>query len=87
VRAPQREKGTVIGETIGDECWARLLVGSAAAFLFTWASPVAGVYVPFTKHVVSATAVTAYSVFALDVDGRGNTDVLSASYNDDEIAW
>ena len=26
-------------------------------------------------------------MFAADVDGDGDMDVLSASYNDDKIAW
>ena len=29
----------------------------------------------------------AYSVYATDLDGDGDQDVLSASYNDDKIAW
>ena len=31
--------------------------------------------------------MNARSVFAADVDGDGDTDVLSASYSDDKIAW
>jgi hypothetical protein len=27
------------------------------------------------------------SVFATDLDGDGDADVLSASFNDDKIAW
>jgi hypothetical protein len=29
----------------------------------------------------------AVSVYAVDIDGDGDIDVLSASYNDDKIAW
>jgi hypothetical protein len=32
-------------------------------------------------------AIAAESVFAIDVDGDGDIDVLSASYSDDKIAW
>ena len=41
----------------------------------------------FTERVISTTADGAWSVFATDVDGDGDTDVLSASYYDDKIAW
>ena len=37
--------------------------------------------------MISTTADGALSVFATDVDGDGDTDVLSASVNDDKIAW
>ena len=45
-----------------------------------------GAEVPFTERVISSAAVFAVSVFATDVDGDGDTDVLSASNGDDEIA-
>jgi len=41
----------------------------------------------WTPHVISTAADGAFSVFAADADGDGDTDVLSASMNDDEIAW
>jgi hypothetical protein len=41
----------------------------------------------FTKWVVTSDAITASSVFAIDVDGDGDIDVLSASLNDNTIAW
>ena len=41
----------------------------------------------FTERVISTAANGARSVFAADVDGDGDTDVLSASTNDDKIAW
>ena len=34
-----------------------------------------------------STQPSAWSVFAADVDGDGDIDVLSASSNDDKIAW
>jgi hypothetical protein len=40
-----------------------------------------------TQQVISTTAVEAASVFAGDLDGDGDQDVLSASYGDDTIAW
>ena len=41
----------------------------------------------FTARTITTTADSAQSVFAADVDGDGDTDVLSASANDDKIAW
>ncbi|MCI0636227.1 MAG: IPTL-CTERM sorting domain-containing protein, partial [Actinobacteria bacterium] len=39
------------------------------------------------QQVISSLADGARSVFAADVDGDGDTDVLSASFLDDTIAW
>jgi len=41
----------------------------------------------FTEHVITATADFAASVFAIDLDGDTDIDVLSASALDDTIAW
>jgi hypothetical protein len=41
----------------------------------------------FTEWVISTNADDAWSVFATDVDGDGDIDVLSASQYDDKIAW
>jgi hypothetical protein len=41
----------------------------------------------FSDHAVTTTADRAASVHAVDVDGDGDMDVLSASYDDDTIAW
>ncbi|MGQ0696992.1 MAG: FG-GAP-like repeat-containing protein [Panacagrimonas sp.] len=47
-----------------------------------------GAAVPvFTPHIVNASAIGAISVFAADLDGDGDLDVLSASTGDDKIAW
>ncbi len=40
----------------------------------------------FTERVISTTADEACSVFATDLDGDGDTDVLSASLVDDKNA-
>ncbi|HEX9974614.1 MAG TPA: FG-GAP-like repeat-containing protein [bacterium] len=39
------------------------------------------------QRVISAVADMASSVYAVDVDGDGDLDVLSASIQDDKIAW
>lgn len=41
----------------------------------------------FERHIVSTDADGAFSVFAADVDGDDDVDILSASNNDDRIAW
>ena len=43
--------------------------------------------VNFTTHVITTSANWAMSVYATDVDGDGDVDVLSASSYDDKIAW
>ena len=53
----------------------------------TWYESDGGSPPAFTERVISTTALGAQSVFATDVDGDGDTDVLSASENDDKIAW
>ncbi len=61
------------------------LAGIAASLAGTL--PARGGDVPFTEHVISTTAGGAFSVFATDMNGDGNTDVLSASPMDNKIAW
>jgi hypothetical protein len=39
------------------------------------------------QKIISNTALDAQSVFAIDIDGDGDNDVLSASFQDDKIAW
>ncbi|MGH9867976.1 MAG: FG-GAP repeat domain-containing protein [Candidatus Polarisedimenticolia bacterium] len=41
----------------------------------------------WTTHVVSTTAVFAMGVHAADLDGDADMDILSASFDDDTIAW
>ena len=40
-----------------------------------------------TQQVITTAADGAYSVYATDLDGDGDADVLSASWGDDKIAW
>ena len=61
------------------------LAGIAASL--AGALPAQGGEVPFTEHVISTAAAMPESVFAMDLDGDGDTDVLSSSFNDDKIAW
>ena len=39
------------------------------------------------QQVITTEAGGAWSVYAVDVDGDGDVDVLSASRDDDKIAW
>lgn len=39
------------------------------------------------KKVVSDAARSAFAVFAVDLDQDGDTDILSASFQDDKVAW
>jgi len=43
--------------------------------------------VQFTFHTITTDANGVRSVYAVDVDGDGDMDVLSASSSDDKIAW
>ena len=76
--------------------YSRMTAGSFAAVLsplagiaalLAGALPASGADVPFTERVISSTADRARSVFATDLDGDGDIDILSASENDDKIAW
>ena len=42
---------------------------------------------PFLERIVADSADGAEDVFAIDVDGDGDVDALSASYYDDTFAW
>lgn len=41
----------------------------------------------FTEHNIESTFTTANSVYATDVDGDGDTDVVGASYSADAVSW
>ena len=42
---------------------------------------------PWKSLIVTTNAGEAASVFAADIDGDGDMDLASASYNDNKIAW
>ncbi len=52
-----------------------------------WYENVGGGGTSWTLHTISTSAVGGFSVFAADVDGDGDLDALSASHQDDKIAW
>lgn len=76
-------------------CWVRssrmstlvwmcglLLVGGLLGSLFPGAS-----HAQIPQNVITSEAVQAWSVYAADLDGDSDPDVLSASQGDDTIAW
>ncbi len=62
---------------------------SASSFddKIAWYENLAGDGSSWSTHVISTSADGAWSVFAADVDGDGDLDALSASTNDDKVAW
>ena len=41
----------------------------------------------YISHTITRNALDAVEVFAIDLDGDGDIDVLSASAQDNKIAW
>ncbi|MFC2119171.1 T9SS type A sorting domain-containing protein, partial [Bacteroidota bacterium] len=39
------------------------------------------------QQIITTSAIEAHTVYACDIDGDGDNDVLSASYGDNKIAW
>ena len=53
----------------------------------TWWENTDGSGTVWVEHTVDGTFGAAVSVYAADVDGDGNTDVLGAAYSADDITW
>ena len=53
----------------------------------TWWENTAGDGSTWTEHTIDGEFSGASSVYAADVDGDGDTDVLGAAFRDDEITW
>lgn len=64
-----------------------LLSASAHNDTIAWHENLGGSPPSFAARVISTTAQGASSVFATDLDNDGDVDVLSASQDDDKIAW
>ena len=64
-----------------------VLSASAWDDTVAWYENQDGVGGGFTTHIITTSADYAHSVFAIDMDGDGDVDVLSASFNDDKVAW
>ena len=61
--------------------------GEVEDYQVTLASPAVGPGTFGVRDAISTDVDGAFSVFACDVDGDGDVDVLSASHSDDRIAW
>ena len=57
------------------------------SLLFCVAQPSASAQVFGSENVLTTSADSARSVFAIDLDGDGDADILSASEADNKIAW
>jgi len=64
-----------------------VLSASAGDDKIAWYANTDGLGAFGPQQVISITADAAMAVFAADLDGDGDADVLSASLNDDKIAW
>jgi hypothetical protein len=64
-----------------------VLSASASDDTIAWYQNGGGSLVNWTPHNVTTAANGARSVYAVDVDGDGLVDVLSASFDDNKIAW
>ena len=52
-----------------------------------WWDNTAGTGTTWIEHTVNGEFNGAYSVYAADVDGDGDIDVLGAAYGDNDITW
>jgi hypothetical protein len=52
-----------------------------------WHENTAGNGSAWTEHLISTAAQRPQCVYAVDIDADGDVDVLSASFDDDRIAW
>ena len=60
---------------------------TATIALLVCSAPLVGQGLFGPQQVISTNADGAFSIYATDVDGDGDLDVLSTSYYDDKIAW
>jgi hypothetical protein len=64
-----------------------VIVAARNADRISWFENVGGVPPVFVERTISDSADAPFAVFAADIDGDDHMDVLSASRNDDTVAW
>lgn len=64
-----------------------ILSASSADNKIAWYENLDGQGTFSSQKIISLEAMSASSVFAIDIDGDGDIDVLSASFFDNKIAW
>lgn len=77
----------VIAADIDDDGDNDVVSASASDHKIAWYENIDGLGGFGSQQVITTAATIASSVFATDLDGDGDTDVLSASINDDKLAW
>jgi hypothetical protein len=78
---------SVCAADVDGDGWLDVLSASVEDDKVAWYKNSGGSLIVWTPYNISTTADGAWWVYAADVDGDGRVDVLSASGNDDKIAW
>ncbi len=81
------QASSVFGADVDGDGDLDALSASNADDKVAWYENSAGDGSSWLTHVITTAALGAFSVFAADVDGDGDQDVLSASIFDNRIAW
>ncbi|RMA57163.1 T9SS type A sorting domain-containing protein [Ulvibacter antarcticus] len=78
---------SVISADIDSDGYKDVLSASTEDGKIAWYRNLDGLGTFGPQLIISENADYATSVYAADIDGDGDLDVLSASFNDDKIAW
>ena len=78
---------SVYAEDVDGDGDMDILGAAYMTYEIAWWENVDGTGTVWTKHIVDTDFKFACSVYAKDVDGDGDTDVLGASFGDKEITW
>ena len=78
---------SVFGSDIDNDGDVDILAASSGEDTISWYENVDGMGTFGIQQVISSNVEFALAVYAADIDGDGDNDVLSASGGDDKIAW